>query len=209
MTAIDLPRPRSRPFWSDARFLLGILLVAVSIAGVALVVTAARQTAPVLAASRTILPGEKLGADDLRTVDVALGAAGDAYLAADALPDSAVATRTIAEGELIPQEAIGAATDARVTTVVIDTAIDVPATIEAGTRVELWFAPLLEPGVFDTPRILVADATVATVRRDEGVIGQEGAVLELVIPRSDVAATLAATADGSSLSVVPVAGRRP
>lgn len=209
MTALDPPRARSRPFWGDARFLLGVLLVVVSVAGVWLVVSAARQTAPVLAASRTIVPGETLGADDFRTVDVALGAAGAAYVAADALPEGAVATRTIGEGELVPAEAVGAAGEARVTTVVIDTAVDVPAAIASGSRVEVWFAPALERGVFDTPRILVADATVASVTRDDGVIGEAGAALELVIPRADVAATLDAVSDGSSLSVVPVAGRTP
>src|SRR3546814_10777299 len=114
--------------------------------------------------------------------------------------------RSIGEGELVPAEAVGAAADTRVTTVVIDTAVDVPATIDAGTRVEVWFAPAVERGVFDTPRILVADATVASVTRDEGVIGDAGAALELVIPRADVAATLAAASDGSALSVVPVTG---
>lgn len=206
MTALDPPRARSRPFWGDARFLLGVLLVAVSVAGVWLVVGAARQTAPVLAASRTIVPGEAVGADDFRTVEVALGLTGDAYVAAGSLPAGAVATRTIGEGELVPAEAVGAAADTRVTTVVIDTAVDVPATIDAGTRVEVWFAPAVERGVFDTPRILVADATVVSVTRDEGVIGDAGAALELVIPRADVAATLAAVSDGSSLSVVPVTG---
>jgi hypothetical protein len=209
MTAPEHPRARPRPFWGDARFLLGVLLVVVSVAGVWLVVSAARQTAPVLAASRTIVPGQTVGADDFRTVDVALGTARDAYVAADALPQGAVATRTISEGELLPAEAVGAAAEARVTTVVIDTAIDVPAGIAAGSRVEVWFAPALERGVFDTPRILVADATVASVTRDDDVIGQAGASLELVIPREDVAATLAAASDGSSLSVVPVAGRTP
>lgn len=206
MTALDHPRARSRPFWSDARFLLGVLLVVVSVAGVWLVVGAARQTAPVLAAARTIVPGETVGADDFRTVEVALGLTGDAYVAAGALPSGAVAMRTIGEGELVPAEAVGDAAATRVTTVVIDTAADVPATIDAGTRVEVWFAPAVERGVFDTPRILVADATVASVTRDEGVIGDAGAALELVIPRADVAATLAAVSDGSSLSVVPVAG---
>jgi hypothetical protein len=209
MTATDHPRMRSRPFWGDARFLLGILLVAVSIAGVALVVAAARQTAPVLAAARTIVPGETVSADDFRTVEVALGASGAEYVAAGALPEAAVATRTIAEGELVPAGAVGEAADARVTTVVVDTAVDVPATIEDGSRVELWFAPVVERGVFDTPRILVADATVASVSREDGVIGEAGAALELVIPRADVAATLAAIADGSALSVVPLAGRAP
>lgn len=209
MTASDRPRTRPRPFWGDARFLLGVLLVAVSVGGVWLVVGAARQTAPVLAASRTIVPGETVAADDFRTVDVALGAAGDAYVGPGALPKGAVATRTISEGELVPAQAVGAAADSRVTTVVISTSVDVPATITSGTRVELWVAPALERDVFDTPRILVADATVASVSRDEGVVGQAGAALELVIPRADVAATLEAVSGGSSLSVVPVAGGAP
>src|SRR3546814_20236880 len=89
--------------------------------------------------------------------------------------------RTVGEGELVPAEAVGVAADTRVTTVVIDTAVDVPATIDAGTRVEVWFAPAVERGVFDTPRILVADATVASVTRAEGVIGDAGAALELGI----------------------------
>ncbi|KAA9155689.1 hypothetical protein F6B41_09965 [Microbacterium lushaniae] len=209
MSAHDRPRVRSRPFWGDARFLLGVLLVVVSVAGVWLVVGAARQTVPVLAAARTIVPGETLGADDVRTVDVALGATGEAYVAPGDLPEAAVATRTISAGELVPAHAVGSGADARVTTVVVDTTVDVPAAIASGARVELWHAPALERGRYDTPRILVADATVAAVVREEGVIGQAGATIELVIPRADVAATLAALSGGSSLSVVPVAGRMP
>jgi hypothetical protein len=209
MTALGTSRARPRPFWGDARFVIGVLLIAASIAGVWLVVGAARQTAPVLAAARTLVPGEALDASDFRAVDVALGAAGEPYLAPHALPDDAVATRVVAAGELVPAEAVGAADDARVTTVVIDTAAAVPASLAAGARVEVWFAPpLAEAGAFDVPRILVADAVVADVVRDEGVIGRSGAALELVIPRGDVAATLAAVSDGSALSVVPLAGGR-
>ena len=109
-----------------------------------------------------------------------------------------MATRTISAGELVPAHAVGAGADSRVTTVVVDTAADVPATVASGVRVEVWHAPALERGLFDTPRILVADATVADVMREEGVIGQAGATLELVIPRADVAATLAALSGGSS-----------
>src|SRR3546814_20584728 len=105
----------------------------------------------------------------LRTSGGACGRSGDACVAAGGLPEGAVAMRTIGEGELVPAEAVGAAADTRVTTVVIDTAVDVPATIDAGTRVEVWFAPAVERGVFDTPRILVADATVASVTRDEEI----------------------------------------
>ncbi|MGP3535410.1 SAF domain-containing protein [Microbacterium sp. RD1] len=207
MAAVDSPRARARPFWGDTRFVLGLVLIAASIAGVWLVVTAARQTAPVLAAARTIVPGEVIGAGDLRPVEVALGASEGAYLAPDTLPEGAVAIRTIQEGELVPSGALGTADDARVTTIVIDTAVDVPAAVAAGSRVELWFAPPAEDQrTFAEPRILVADATVVSVAREEEVIGSAGAGLELVIPRADVAAALAAVADGSALSVVPVSG---
>ncbi len=206
MTAVaPLRAPRRAP-WGDIRFLLGILLIVASIAGVWFVVSAARQTAPVFAATHTIVPGEKVSRDDLEVVDVALGTLGDAYFAPDALVDGLVATRTITAGELVPTTAIGDAAKARTTSVVVRSAVDVPASVEAGTVVEVWAAPMLEHGEYDVPRILVADATVVSVTRDDSMIGGGSAALELVIPRADVAAALAAMADQSALSVVPKAG---
>ncbi|WP_243076930.1 SAF domain-containing protein [Microbacterium sp. SS28] len=206
MTALEPARPRPRAFWGDARFFLGILLVAASVAGVWLVVSASRQTVPVFAATRTIVPGEAVAADDVRLVDVALGRLEDSYLTADALEEGLVATRTVTEGELVPQSAVGAASAAATTTVVLRSAVEVPASVKAGTVVEVWEAPLIERGSYDAPRILVPDATVVSVTRDESVIGGGAASLELVIPRADVAAVLAATSDESALSIVPAAG---
>ena len=117
-----------------------------------------------------------------------------------------MATRTIAEGELVPATAIGAAAEARTTSVVLRSAVDVPASVGAGTVVEVWAAPALEHGEFDVPRILVPDATVVAVTRDTSMIGGGTASLELVIPRAEVAATLAAISSGAALSVVPATG---
>lgn len=206
MTALESVRARPRAFWADARFLLGILLIVASIAGVWLVVAAARQTEPVFAASRTLVPGEVVASDDLTVVDVALGQTGGAYLSPGGLAEGTVATRTIEEGELVPHSAVGDAGQARVTTVVLRSAIDVPAAVTAGTIVEVWAAAPLEQGRFETPRILVPDATVVSVTRDESMIGGGSAALEVVIPRAEVAAALAALADGSALSVVPTGG---
>lgn len=206
MTIADAPRPRPRAFWGDIRFFLGIVLVIASVAGVWFVISAARQTAPVFAAGRTIVPGEVVSASDLRVVDVALGQVGDAYLQPDALTDGLVATRTIPSGELVPQSAVGAAAESRTTSVVLRSAVDVPASVEAGSVVEVWAAPLVEPGTYDVPRILVADATVVSVTRDDSMIGGGSAALELVIPRADVAAALEAMADQSALSVIPSDG---
>ncbi|HEX5730190.1 SAF domain-containing protein [Microbacterium sp.] len=206
MTALDTARARPRAFWGDARFVLGILLVVASVAGVWFVVSASRQTVPAFAANRTIVPGEAISGDDVRLVDVSLGQLGGAYLASDALADGLVATRTIESGELVPRAAVGEATAVRTTSVVLRSAVDVPGSVAAGSVVEVWAAPLLERGDYDAPRILVADATVVSVTRDDSMIGGGSAALELVIPRADVAATLAAIADESALSVVPTAG---
>ncbi len=209
MTANDSARPRSRAFWGDARFFLGILLVVASVAGVWFVVAASRQTIPAFAASRTIVPGEAISGDDVRVVEVSLGQLGDAYLAPDALADGLVATRTIESGELVPHSAVGEASAVRTTSVVLRSAVDVPGSVEAGSVVEVWAAPMIERGSYDVPRILVADATVVSVTRDDSMIGGGSAALEIVIPRSDVAATLAAMADESALSVVPTSGATP
>lgn len=203
MSVTDTVRAPRRAFWGDARFFLGILLVVASVAGVWLVVAAARHTVPVYAAARTIVPGEVIAPDDLRVVDVALGPLADTYLAADGLGDAAVATRTIASGELVPAASVGDADSTRTTSVVVRSTVDVPASVAAGTVVEVWAAPPLEQGEYDDPRILVADATVVSVTRDDSMIGGGAAALELVIPRADVAATLAAMADEAALSVVP------
>lgn len=206
MTSADVARPRPRAFWSDARFVLGIILIVASIAGVWLIVTAARQTAPVFAAARTIVPGEAVAADDLRVVEVALGQTGEAYASPATLEPGVVAVRTIAAGELVPLTAIDDAARAATTTIGLRSAGDVPAAISTGTVVEVWAAPQLERGEYDTPRILVPSATVVTVVRDDSMMGTAGTALELVIDRADVADTLAAIADGARLSVVPTAG---
>ncbi|HWI31321.1 MAG TPA: SAF domain-containing protein [Microbacterium sp.] len=197
---------RRRAFRGDARFFIGILLIVASIAGVWFVVAAARQTVPVYAADRTIVVGETVTAAELRVVDVALGQVGESYLTPDSLGEGLIAARTIREGELVHSSAVDDAASTQSTTIVIQSAVDVPQAIEAGSTVELWTAPLVDRGTYDTPRILIADATVAAVTRDETMIGGGSAMLELVIPRADVADALAEVAAESALSVIPTGG---
>lgn len=206
MTALDVARPPRRARWGDVRFLLGILLIAASVAGVWFVVSSSRQTVPVLAAAHTIVPGQAVTDSDLRVVEVALGQVGEAYVTPASIVEGAVAVRTIPAGELLPASALGDADASRTTSVVLRSASDVPASVEAGAVVEVWAAPLVERGTYDTPRILVADATVAAVTRDDSMMGGGAATLEIVIPRADVAAVLAAIADDSALSAVPTGG---
>ena len=208
MSEFVTARPRPRAFWADLRFLLGIALIVVSVAGVWFVVAAARQTVPVFAAASTLVPGQDVDAGDLRVVEVALGAVQDSYASPATLQPGAVVTRTVAAGELVPRDAVGEPSRARTTTIVVRTASEVPAAVVTGSDVEVWAASPLERGTFDTPRILVGAATVASVDRERSMMGSAGAAVEIVIERADVAAALAAIADGSSLAIVPIGGPR-
>lgn len=200
-------RAGRRP-WTDLRFFIGLLLILLSVAGVWLIVGAAKQTSPVLQAARTIVPGEPLTSADVRVVDVALGAAGADYLTPATLEPGLIATRTIAQGELVPSSAAADADQARTTSVVVRSTVPVPASVATGAVVELWAAaPLAEGRGFAEPRILLPEATVASVSRDDGPLSAKTTTLELVVPRASVGDVLAALTGGSSLSVVPLGAR--
>ncbi|MGX1695952.1 SAF domain-containing protein [Microbacterium keratanolyticum] len=199
-----IPRSRRR-FWGDYRFLVGIALIVVSIAGVWLVVSSARQTSPALQATRTIVPGDVLSSDDFRVVDVALGAIAGEYLTPATLEPGVVAARTIREGELVPSSATGDADAMRTTSIVITIGVGVPEAVRTGSPVEVWAAPAKAEGRgFEAPRILLSQATVADVSTQDAMLSQEQASLELVIERSEVASVLEAISDGSALSIVPL-----
>ncbi|WP_101846466.1 SAF domain-containing protein [Zhihengliuella sp. ISTPL4] len=195
----------SRRFRGDIRFVVGIVLVLASIAGVWFVLTSGDQATPVLRAGRTIVRGETLRPSDFATVDVALGAVSDEYLRPGQLAAGQVAARTITEGELIPRAATTAAENTRTTTVVVKSSIGLPDDVTTGAEVEIWQAPLRDDGrSYDEPRILVGDVVVRSVLEPEGLLAEGTAELEIVIDRSDVAAVLAAVTGGAALSVVPV-----
>lgn len=199
-----LSRPR-RAFWGDIRFLIGIALVALSIAGVWLILSSSEDTHPVLQAGRTIVQGEALVSGDFQVVDVNLGPVAEDYLAPQELEPGQIATRTLTKGELVPDAATGPADRNRSTTIVIESSTGIPADLAAGSVVEVWHAPPLEDGrSFDAPRILVGEAIVSAIVEKEGMLANSAAGVEVVVERAQVAEVLAAITGGSALSLVPV-----
>ena len=194
-----------RAFWGDARFLIGIALVVLSVVGVWLIVSSARHTTPVLQADRTIAQGEALVSSDFRVVEVGLGAVADGYLAPQDLVAGLVASRPLADGELVPASAAADAADSRTTSVVVESSVGIPESVGVGTAVELWYAPVLADGEgYDVPRILASGVSVASIPDDDAMLASRSAAVELVIDRGDVADVLAAITGGAALSVVPL-----
>lgn len=197
-----LTRARHAP-WGDLRFYIGIALVLLSVVGVWSIVASARTTTAVLQADRTLVPGEALSSADFVITEVSLGAAAEHYLAPQDLVPGMVAARSVEAGELLSSAAVGDVAESRTTTIVVESSLGLPADVTTGSVVELWHAPPLDDG-FDAPRILLADAVVAALVSDEGMLAQSTPAVELVIDRSDVADVLAAITGGSTLWLVPV-----
>ncbi|KQR49566.1 hypothetical protein ASF87_12640 [Microbacterium sp. Leaf161] len=194
-----------RAVWGDARFLIGIAVVALSIGGVWAVVSSSGTTTPVLQATRTIALGEALVSEDFQVVEVGLGTVSDRYLAPQELHAGQVASRTVFEGELLATSAAESADANRTTTIVVESSTGIPADVAAGSVIELWHSPPVDDGGSQgPPRILVADAIVTSVTKAEGMLSADGTTAEVVIDRADVAEVLAAITGGSVLSVVPI-----
>lgn len=199
-------RTTRRPFLSDIRFFIGVALVLLSIGGVWFTVQSAQQTSAVLAATRVILPGDRISERDLRVVQVVLGESAGSYLEPGTVGETLVSDRTIHAGELVPVSALAEESGRSVTRIMIEAASPVSAELAAGSVVELWATGETGRGDAEqeTPELLVADAVVASVEHDSGVIGRSGARLELIVPRALVPQTLVAISQRATLSVLPV-----
>jgi hypothetical protein len=201
-----VPDRKKRRFWFDPRFVIGLVLVGASVAGVGLVVGANDSTVAVLATRAAVAPGDTVHSDDLRTAQVRVGNAEDLYLLPTELPsEGVVITRAIAAGELLPVAAVSKAESVDVTTVVLQLTARLPETVGEGTRLDIWAARASGGGEFEAPSVIVSAATVVGLVTEDTLVGSStGPVVEALIPRSAVAGVLESVANGAALSAIPV-----
>lgn len=214
------PRPvRRRRRSPDLRLVIGVLLVAGSVAGVVGLVSAADRRVTVYAAGSTLTPGERIDRGDLVERTVALDGADGLYLGRDDIPsDGLVVTQSVAQGELLPTSAVGSTAGVRTTSIVLRLATRVSGAVVPGASVDLWSAPKADSGISGTgasasdteavplaPSVLVSGATVARVLGASGsfAVDATGSQVEVLVPRSKVARVLQAIADGDALALLP------
>lgn len=208
--AAPLPAPPAnrlrRPTWRDPRLVVGLLLVAVSVAAGSWVVTAAQAATPVWVARDTLTPGTPVTAQQLEVADVRLTAGQlTAYLdATQPVPDDLVALRTVHPGELVPRSALGdrAALDVQPVPLTVS---EPGASVTEGAVVDLWLVPDPADGAPE-PSALVLGLTVAEISRPTGAFAQGQTVVHVLVPQDDLPRVLAATAVAGSVRVVPVLG---
>ncbi|MGO2658761.1 SAF domain-containing protein [Mycetocola reblochoni] len=198
---------RKRAWWRriDARGVIGVALVALAVAGTWLTVANAVPGTRFAVASRTLLPGDTIGAGDVRVVQAAVGESSERYLVEGETTVGMTVTETVAAGELVPRRTMTSGTDNGLARIVISAGGSAPAGIAAGTRVDLWRAA--EPDLDVDAAPLVSGATIASVDVSSGLTGADDArTVEVIIPEDDVAAVITAQSTRGGITVVQSAG---
>lgn len=210
---VTLPLALRRRRAPDPRILIGIALIVASALGTTWLVSALTRSVVVYRADSAIVAGDRITAARLAPATVRLGEAAGLYLTGAVPAEGLVAMRTIGRGEIVPRSAVSTGAAVASATVVVDLASPLAAGVAVGSTVDLWSAAKQGDGPqdgFGPPVVLVGDAVVARTIAPTGLIARSADdAVELQIDRTDVAAVLAAQADGARLSVVEVGGSAP
>jgi hypothetical protein len=198
-----------RPSWRDPKLLVGVLLVAASVALGSWAVTAAQASTPVYVAAEALTPGETVGAGQVAVVQVRLEPAeADHYLRADEpLPVDAVAVRAVGDGELLPRAALAGSADLDVRPVAVPVTEPPSAGVAEGALVDVWVTPEAQDGEPPVPRLIAEGLTVAEVARPSGAfaVGAETTV-HVLVPTGSLGDVLGALASRQAVHVVLVPG---
>lgn len=196
-----------KPRWKDPRLIVGIVLVVASVLMGATLVSRLAETTPVIVTRSPIVPGDPIDAADLMTVEMRLGDQTGFYVGTmDAIPEGAVATRTIQAGELLPMSAIGQPAEVPLRPVVIPVDATVAESVTPGATVELWHtAPAGDDESEAEAVLLIPDAVVRRI--DEGSsLGMRSMAVEVLVPGDSLGAVLEVLSKDERLDVIGVPG---
>lgn len=195
------------PSWLDARLVLGVLLVLVSVVVGARALSSADRSSLVWSTTRDLSAGASLAGDDLRPAQVRLFGSSTGYLPANGAPPVGyVLDRAVSAGELLPLSALvrpGDEADVRLVTVPVLPG-HVPPGLQKGQLVDVWATPDRDAALAAgedgeaASRLVLEGLTVERPPDADGALGgatPEQAVVLVVAP-DDVGALIAAMATG-------------
>lgn len=197
---------KTRSFWFDPRFAIGLALVVISVLGVMGIVASADSSVQVFAARAALVPGDRINTGDLLVKSVRLGDLDAKYLvAADVPTGGLLVTRAVSAGELVPASAVGNRAGARVASVVVAVQGSLPKSVAAGAVIDVWSASRAEDRSYGPPAVLASSVMVVRVIAPDGMVSaQNGDSVEVLVPRDKIARVLQAIANEDAISLVPV-----
>lgn len=202
----DLAAPPSPPAtragragWRDPRMLVGVALVAVA-ALLGATVVGDQDTTAVWATRGPLAEGQAVEPGDLVVRELRFADAADAsrYVAADGpVPDGLMLTRDVGAGELLPVGALGDGTQALLEVPLTVATEAVPATVRAGSVVDVWVTPdpdlvagETDPEAAGDSVLVFASVRVVAVSRPGGALGPAATRQVIVGLGPDAEATL-------------------
>lgn len=201
----------TKPGWRDPRLVLGVLIVAFSVLGGAMLFARADDTTLVWGVRRALPIGTTLDAEDLESRRVKLPAADlGRYLGVKgAGPVGQVLRREVGAGELLPAAAValdGGEVGVRVPLAVA--VVDLPSSVQVGSEVDVWVTPRDEAAPAD--RVL-SSVRVVAISRDRDSFAPETvrSVIVLVpgtLAESSLGVFLGDTAAGRVILTQPQPG---
>lgn len=197
------------PGWKDTRLLVGLLLVVLSIAGGARLVSSLDTTEPVYAAARALLPGQELTAADVVVTQVRLSDPARHYVDATApIQPGTFVLRPVEAGELVPVSALGSQAQATGRTVTVPVDPAAAATFAVGSVVDVWVShrDSSVAGVrYLEPELLLERAVVASVPTSSGALGMGigRSAVQIVVPADQVAPVIASVDQEARVTLVP------
>ena len=209
----DVASPRAVrvavPRWLDTRLVLGVLLVALSVAAGARVFTAADNLTAVYVASHDLVPGEHVAAGDMTVGHVRLRGEAGLYIGASSVPPVGyVVTRYVAAHELVPVGALATASVAqhsRFVTVPVQPGHLADA-LARGDLVDVYLTPKAAAGEsVPQPVLVLADVPVESRAGGTRTFSASSAFsVVLAVPVDKVAAVVHAVESGTiDLVTVP------
>lgn len=200
--AVSARAPRvAVPRWLDARVAVGLLLVLVSMAAGARLVSSAGHLTPVYVAAHDLVPGEQLAGGDVAVARVRIDGDVSRYLSAStAAPVGYVVNRVVGAHELLPAAALSPAAalaDIRMVTVPIQPG-HLPDDLGRGDLVDVYVTPKVASGR-DVPLPTLVLAKVAVDTREggsRGFGGESSLAVVLMVPSDDVPAMVHAVESG-------------
>ena len=201
-----------RPSWRDTRLLVGVILALLATALGAKVIASADDTTAMYAAAQTLKPGDRLTVDNLVRVDVQLGDRGPVYLSAlTGLAPDRFALREIPRGELVPVGAVGGQSEVGVQPVTISVDANSTTALKVGSVVDVWVSErdlsTTQERYLDA-KLTIERVSIGGVPSDQSRFGAAAstAAVQVLVPRAQVQAVIAASDKRSRFTLVPVPG---
>lgn len=207
-------RRLQRPSWRDARLLVGVLLVLLSILAGSWVVARADDTTSVYAAAVPLLPGQEVAESDLVATSVRLDEAMTAYVGSSpGLPDGSYALRSVQPGELVPVAALGTAREAKDKTVAVPIDPTSATILKVGSIVDVWVSRRdpEQAGVrYLDPELLLEGAVVAEVPSGSGglSVGVGRTAVPIIVPSAEVGSVISSVDQEARITLVPAPDQR-